>query len=261
MSLSLALAGLLGGTLPSPVAPAPSALPAFSLPAIARPAPAGLRSPLLGADESLPRRLALRAAQQPEGGGGAAAAPADDEPNIELLRVRERMARTHRALGITTFAAMSVTTFFGIISAINNPTAFGPGACNSPYPPSNGGSTCVFGNFGSTGVDTLHGVFSVATTALYATTGGFALAMPDPERASSGDDRRALRIRMHRGLAYAHLVGMILQPLLGFLSVSGLGLTGQAAADFSAAMRTTHVLLGTATYGLYTGAMLTELLP
>lgn len=259
MSLSLALVGLLSGSLDAPPAPGlTSHLAPFSLPSIARPAPsnAQLRSRLLETDEALHRRLALRSAQQPaEGGGGAAAAPAEEpEPSIDLIRARERLVRTHRTLGLATFSALSLTTILGTIAVVNQQTVFGQGNCANGNP--------VFGQWGCGGLTTLHGISAITTVALYATTGGFALSMPDPEHAAEGNDRRAVRLRVHRGLAYAHLIGMSVQALLGFLSLGSslFQLTGTTGAEFRSAVRTTHMFVGYATWATFSSAMITELI-
>src|SRR5262249_26318630 len=103
---------------------------------------------------------------------------AEEEPNIELLRHREHLTRTHRALGITTWLSMGLTTALGTMVLLNRPTWLGPGLCSSMD------GYNILGDFGCGPLSAVHEISSLITMGLYATTGIFALAMPDPEHAS-----------------------------------------------------------------------------
>lgn len=198
----------------------------------------------------------------------ASEAPAEEEPSIDLLRQRARMTRVHRPLGIATWSGLLVTEALGTIMAINQRTWFGPGNCSNVSP--TGASGCIFGDWGASGLGTMHEVSAFVTLGLYTATGIYALAMPDPEHASAGNDPRARRLRIHKALAWVHLVGMVLQPILGIMAASptafGLsttpspGSTSSPAQDFSASLRTIHMGVGYVTFAALTGAMIDELL-
>jgi hypothetical protein len=108
---------------------------------------------------------------------------------------------------------------------------------------------------------------------MYTTTAILAASMPDPERASEGNDRRATILRLHRAIRWVHMAGMILMPILGILSIHpevfGLStspggtppnLTPSPAANFGTAMRTAHVFIGYTTFTALTFAMVLELI-
>jgi hypothetical protein len=185
----------------------------------------------------------------------ASAAPAEEEPDIELLRQRARLTRMHRALGFATLGSLAATEILGTFAAINQPTIFGTGLCFSA-------SGCFLGDqFGSTTLTQLHAVSAFITVGFYTATGIFALSMPDPEHASQGNDRRAVRLRIHKGLAIAHLVGMIAQPILGIIAYqpSTIGVY-MPDPNFQPDMRTVHLFVGYATFLALASAMVVELL-
>lgn len=192
----------------------------------------------------------------PAGDASATPAPAE-EPDIELVQHRQNIVRLHRPLGIATWATLTVTEVLGTIASVNQRTWFGDGLCGVR------GATPIFGSsFGCGGLSTLHGVFAFASVTLYASTGIYALSMPDPERAAEGDSRGALRLRIHKGLAWVHAAGMILMPVLGFLgnNPQTFGID-DTTGNISAGFRSVHEVLGFVTWGALTGAMITELLP
>jgi hypothetical protein len=184
-------------------------------------------------------------------GGAAAETGSGEEPDIELLRQRARITRVHRILGISTFASLVVTEFLGTFLALNRPTVFGDGTgcrCELGLPPG--------------ALNPLHEISAFITVGLYAATGIFALSMPDPEHASAGNDRRGRTLRVHKALAWVHLTGMALQPILGVLSYDygALGIHDNAHSDFARDMRTVHIVVGYATLAALTAAMVVELL-
>jgi hypothetical protein len=173
------------------------------------------------------------------------------------------MTRVHRPLGIATWSALLGTEVLGTILVLNQHTLFGEGACASA-------SGCIGGSWGAGGLSAIHEASAFVTLGLYTATGIYALAMPDPEHAAVGNDRRAVRLRIHKALAWVHLVGMVLQPILGIMAASpqafGLSLNPgpsgtSPAEDFSAAMRTIHLGVGYATFLALSGAMIDELIP
>lgn len=207
------------------------------------------------------------ASATPGEGGGAAQAPTEEEPSIDLLRQRRRLTQIHRPLGIATWSSLLVTTTLGTIAAINQRTIFGQGNCAMT-------GEGVLGRFGCEGLSPLHGLSAFVTVSLYATTGIFALSMPDPERVTSHDDRRGARLRLHRAMAWVHFAGMVLQPILGMLSAfpGMIGLTVDPTApideitraseriqEYQAVMRTVHLGVGYITLAALTTAMILEL--
>jgi hypothetical protein len=170
----------------------------------------------------------------------------DGEPDLELLRQRARLTRVHRSLGIATWASLGVTTVLGTMLAINQPTWFGNGLCN------NTDGYAVLGDFGCGPLPFFHEASAFITLSLYATTGGFALAMPDPEHASVGTDGRAVRLRWHKAMAWIHVIGMVVEPLLGIASLLSI------PSDAQLALRTIHLGVGYVTFAALTTAMILE---
>jgi hypothetical protein len=189
---------------------------------------------------------------QPATAGGGQAEPGaepSEEPDLELLRHRARLTRVHRIMGISTLASLVVTEFLGTFLMLNRPTVFGDGT----------GCQCDLGLGGA--LTPLHELSAFITVGLYATTGIFALSMPDPEHASVGNDRRARTLRLHKALALVHLGGMILQPILGILSYSPsvFGIQDNAHGDFGRDIRTIHAGVGYVTLAALATAMAVEL--
>lgn len=177
----------------------------------------------------------------------------------DVLRRRRQLLNAHRAFAIASWSSLLVTGVLGTISAINQDTWFGTGACASGRP-----DDAILGSYGCSGLRSLHLTFAFLTTGLYVTSGVLALAAPDPERASSGDDGAARRLRLHKALTWVHATGMILMPLLGILAASpeivmGDGADGAAARqDFSRAMRSVHEVVGYTTFAALTTAAVVE---
>ncbi|TAK23637.1 MAG: hypothetical protein EPO40_26375 [Myxococcaceae bacterium] len=161
-----------------------------------------------------------------------------------VMRRRSSLLRTHRAFGIAAWSSLLVTEALGTILAINRPTWFGDGACATD--PSAFG--CGSGTMGA-----LHLASSFLTTGLYATAGILAIAAPDPDNASVGDDRASSTLRLHKTLAWVHGAGMILMPILGIL--------GSRVSDpeVGRAFRTVHTGVGYATFAALSWAMYLEL--
>jgi hypothetical protein len=179
------------------------------------------------------------------GGGGGSSGGTEEEPDIELIRHREHQARTHRVLGFTTLGSLVVTEVLGTLLAINEGTLFSqPCGCITFAP-----------------LIPLHLTSAFVTVSLYATTGVFALTMPDPEHAAVGTDTRAEHLRWHKRLAWVHFVGMTLMPILGAATTmpSLFGVSGAGLGEFRSAMLTTHLLVGYLTLAALTTAMVFEL--
>lgn len=201
-----------------------------------------LRLPAAAPEVPLPlpgARLAL-GGEGAAGPGGAPTEPAPGDRRAESLR------RWERALKWSTAGALVVTTTLGTLAAINQPTAFGDGRCQTGHP--------VLGTYGcDRGLSTLHGTSAVLSATLYTADGVLTLAIPGPV----GNVSDAAR-PWHRALTYVHLGGMVVQPILGLVSAfpQVIGVRNTAPTDrFPRGMRTAHVILGYVT----TAAFLTTL--
>lgn len=161
-----------------------------------------------------------------------------------LMHRRASLLRTHRAFGIAAWSSLVVTEALGTILAINRPTWFGDGACAS--------DPSAFG-CGSSLLGTLHEASSFLTTGLYTTAGILAIAAPDPDNASVGDDRAASTLRLHKALAWVHGAGMILMPILGIIGAR------VSNPDVGRAFRTIHSGVGYATFAALSWSMYLEL--
>jgi len=250
-------------TPPAGAATAPATTPPATTPPATTPA-AGDPTPATGAPATTGTTPDAPPATTPETPAAAptpdAAQPAsEEEPDIELLRHRAAITRVHRPLGIATWASFLVTLSLGTLRVINARSAFGAGLCARPSPDTGMG---ILGEFGCSGLTPLHGFSSFITTALYTTTAILAASMPDPERASEGNDRRATILRLHRAVRWVHLTGMILMPILGILAARPdvIGISPSAMDDFSMGMRTVHMFVGYTTFAALTTAMILELM-
>lgn len=183
-------------------------------------------------------RLALAGEVAPAPGGPAELTPSD--------RRTESLRRWERILKWSTAGALVVTTTLGTLAAINQPTAFGDGRCQTGHP--------IFGTYGcDRGLSTLHGTSAVLSATLYTADGVLTLAIPGPV----GHVSEAAR-PWHRALTWVHLGGIAVQPILGLVSAfpQVIGVHNTAPTDrFPRGMRTAHVILGYVT----TAAFLTTL--
>ncbi|WP_243336650.1 hypothetical protein [Anaeromyxobacter soli] len=218
-------------------------------PAPARTVQAALHLELLapaGVTASAPGDLALH---RPGLGEGERAhqdagelAPPDD------ARVRS-LRRWERALKWSTAGALLATSTLGTLAAINQPTAFGDGRCQTGHP--------VLGTYGcDRGLSTLHGTSGVLSATLYTANGVLALSLPGPV----GHVRPAAR-PWHRALTYVHLGGITLQPILGLVSAfpQVIGVRNTAPGDrFPKNTRTIHVGLGYLTAAAYLATLALE---
>jgi hypothetical protein len=135
-----------------------------------------------------------------------------------------------------------VTGTLGGLLAYNLPNELHDGSCTTGDP--------VFGTYGCGSLGTVHGVSAVVSIALYTSTATLEIGIPNvpaPEKIAS---HRTL----YKGLTYAHLTGIIVQPVLGILSrfpdVIGIDDPGHQA-DFSKVTRTVHAGIGIATIAAY----------
>ncbi len=173
-------------------------------------------------------------------GDSVSLAPPPDDLRVEHLRHSERVLKW------STAGALVVTSVLGTMVAINQPTAFGDGRCQTGSP--------LLGTYGcDRGLSTLHGISGVLSLTLYTADGVLTLAIPGPV----GNVSEAAR-PWHRALTYVTLGGFVVQPILGLVAAypQVIGMTNAAPGDaFPRDVRTIHVGLGY----LITAAFLTTL--
>jgi hypothetical protein len=229
---------------------ATGSLPGAPAPTLAVAAPPGLRLSLADLGATAPG-LDLRAASSeplllasdraPAPGGDAT--PAPDDAHLQLVR------RWERILKWSTAGALVATSTFGTIAAINQPTAFGKGRCETGNP--------VLGTYGcDRGLSTLHGMSAVLSTTLYTANGVLALSIPGPV----GNVTPAKR-PWHRALTYVHLGGIVVQPIIGLVSAfpQVIGMRNEAPGDpFPKTLRTIHVGLGYVVAAAYIATLALE---
>ena len=166
------------------------------------------------------------------------------------VRTRSELGAIHRALGITTWAAMTLTVVLGFFQYYN---LYGIGAGIND-------SLCVTGQGVIFGQDQCYGtpwphlVGGVATAVLYSATFAISLALPDPNHVSEGRGQYAERIRIHQVLRWVHLAGMVLQMGMGIMLANGT--FGDRTNDYGTlqAVAATHQVIGWVTWGAMTAA-------
>jgi hypothetical protein len=211
--------------------------------------------PVLAQDRRGDLRLALdltlnTALSPPRSEGeGLGEGPGEGRGEGDAAARTRRIQRWERALEWSTAGALVVTSTLGTMAAINQPTAFGHGRCQTGSP--------VLGTYGcDRGLSTLHGSSGVLSATLYTASGVLALAIPGPASKVSGRARP-----WHRALGYVHLGGIVLQPILGLVSAfpQVIGMSTSAPDDrFPRNTRTIHVGLGYVTTAAYLAALALE---
>lgn len=181
----------------------------------------------------------------------------DGEPSYaEQMKDRNSLADLHRPFGIATWAAMSLTTFLGVVQYYNL-YGFGAGIGDNPCVE----GSAIFGQGQCSGTPHLHLVAAGVTTALYTTTFTLAALMPDPDDLADGPGEFASTLRLHKLLRWVHFGGMIAQIVLGSLVANPHLLGLNRAEDYGTlqALATVHLASGLVTYGALTwaGALMT----
>ncbi len=165
------------------------------------------------------------------------------EPGAETAR------RWERALKWTTAGSLVVTSALGTMAAINQPTEFGDGRCQTGGP--------LLGTYGcDRGLSTLHGMSGVLSAVLYTSNGTLALSLREPVGNVTPRERP-----WHRALTYVHLGGITLQPILGIVSAfpEVIGMDRTAPGDrFPRTLRTIHVGIGYLTAAAYMATLVLE---
>jgi hypothetical protein len=183
----------------------------------------------------------------------SASAAADEEEYANAIRGRNRLAKIHRILGITTWVAMAATLTFGFIQYSN---LYGFGGSHTDNPCVNGNA--IGGYEACLGRPLPHTISSIVTTALYASTFSLSLFMPDPDNASEGDSDFARTLRTHKILRWIHLFGMISQITLGLVTANLFDRASESDFKTAQALGTVHMGIGLVTFGALTwaGAMM-----
>jgi hypothetical protein len=190
------------------------------------------------------------AAPVDEGEAGADGLTDADRRYAEEVRLRRDLGTVHRAFGIATWGAMTLTAIFGFIQYYN---LYGVAGTPREATPCVTGSA-VFGQDQCYGTPWPHLVAAIGTAALYTVTFSLSLIMPDPNDVSSGRGEFAERIRIHEALRWVHLAGMLAQMVLG------VGLAnnwfGDRANDYGTleAVAGVHQAIGWTTWGVLTAA-------
>jgi hypothetical protein len=173
----------------------------------------------------------------------------DQSVYVKQLRKRARMAKVHRALGITTWASMAVAVAAGIVQYRN---LYGGGKLES--------TPCTKGdawpnNNECHGAPLGHAIPGFVTGGLYFTTLGLEMFMPDPDHASQGDSKFSKTLRTHKILRWIHLAGMVAQIGLGVVMANPkLGL--ERSSDFGTlkTLSQAHLGIGIGTFVALTWA-------
>ncbi len=173
-----------------------------------------------------------------------------DRRYTEDTRRRAELGTVHRAFGIATWGAMTITTILGFIQYYN---LYGVAGTPREGTPCVTGSA-VFGQDQCYGTPWPHLIAAMTTTALYTVTFSLSLLMPDPNNVSEGPGEFAERIRIHEVLRWIHLVGMVAQTVIG------VGLANGAFGDRANNYNTLEILagvhqaIGWTTWGVLTAA-------
>jgi hypothetical protein len=179
-----------------------------------------------------------------------AAEDADEETALEALTTqgerRVQLRRTHRAMGIVTWLAMTATLTLGAIQFADE---YGSGEYDQ--------TRCALGNpiLGEANCSTPYAhIFGIAATAAsYATTFGLSIALARAGGSEgAGSSGLARRLRMHRALRWVHLAGMASQLVTGIVAAN----IGSAEDEFDArrGLGIYHLVIGSITWVALTWA-------
>lgn len=179
----------------------------------------------------------------------SAAAEAQEAAYADALHARNRLAKVHRILGISTWVAMGGTLTLGAIQYWN---LYGFGGTYSDNPCVDGDA--IGGYEACVGRPLPHLISSLVTTGLYVSTLTLALLMPDPDDAATGDSEFARTLRTHKILRWVHLVGMVAQVALGIVTANVFDRANPDDFATAQALATVHLGLGLVTFGALTWA-------
>jgi hypothetical protein len=173
----------------------------------------------------------------------------DQAVYVQQMRKRAKLAKMHRTLGISSWAAMTLAVISGTIQYRN---LYGGGEL--------GKTPCVtgeawLGQGQCSDAPLVHAIPGFVAGGLYFATMGLEIFMPDPDHAAEGDSKYAKNLRLHKLLRWVHLTGMVAQIAMGVVMANpGLGL--ERATDYKTlqAMSRAHLGIGYVTYGALTWA-------
>jgi len=206
-----------------------------------------IAAPALALDVAVPLELAAAAPS-------ADAAAAAEREYADAIRERNRVAKIHKILGISTWASMAATLTFGFIQYSN---LYGFGGTHTDNPCVNG--TAIGGYEACLGRPLPHTISSIVTSALYFTTLSLSWFMPDPDDAATGDSAFAKTLRLHKILRWVHLAGMISKIALGIVTANAFDRANPDDFKIAQALGTVHMGIGLVTFGALTwaGALMT----
>lgn len=144
----------------------------------------------------------------------------------------------HRALQWSTIATMGLTATIGTIIAMNKPTLFSEGRCETGDP--------IFGEYGCRGLSVLHGISAIVTIIAYTATTAVEFAAFD----WPGQEEHGTAFDVASGV---HLAGMATIPFIGLIGAvpQVLGIDPNDESFFQKVLRTIHLSLATLTVGTY----------
>ncbi|MDH5493014.1 MAG: hypothetical protein OEY14_13755 [Myxococcales bacterium] len=210
--------------------------------------PAPSLPPAMAAPALFPASALLLASSMPSALGAAEVNGGEAAPESfgDLMGRRRGLAKVHRALGVATWISMALTVGLGAIQYHN---LYGFFADQGDNPCVRGMAT--FGQGQCSGTPWLHLGSALLSTALYSTTLGFVLGMPDPGGLTEGEGAHARELRRHRLLRWVHLGGMASQMLFGLLVAHPSWLGLDRANDYRTlqGLATAHQLTGWVTFG------------
>ncbi|PTL79493.1 hypothetical protein [Vitiosangium sp. GDMCC 1.1324] len=178
-----------------------------------------------------PRRMLL----MPAGDGGSMEEERGGTSGEARPERTEHALRTHRTLSVVTTGSLLVTAALGTLTAINEGTAFHDGRCTTGHP--------LLGDYGCESLHIVHGASAILSVVLYTATA--VQGLPLGLNQSEGP--------LYRILSYVHLVGIVLQPILGLITSypEVIGINPGAREHFGDVMRTIHIGVGYVTVAAY----------
>lgn len=210
---------------------------------------AGMVAPDMVAPSAEPAP-ALAPVAVPTADAAASTAAADEEQAYaDAIHQRNRIAKVHRILGISTWVSMIATLTLGTIQYSN---LYGFGGTHLDNPCVNG--TAIGGYEACLGYPLPHGISSIITSALYFSTFSLSFFMPDPDDAASGDGGFARTLRMHKLLRWVHFFGMVSQIALGIVTANLFDRSNPDDFGTAQALATVHMGIGLVTFGALTWA-------
>lgn len=178
--------------------------------------------------------------------GALAAAPSRASAQQPVLSDQDRdVVDAYYVMEGVTMGLMGLTALGGAVQLYNLPTALGEGACAR--------GEAILGDYAcERHFSLLHGILGIATIASYTATQALALAAPDLDQ---GDEDTVTDV-----LGVVHGVGIGLTGALGLLAANPglIGLEGDAASDFSRALRVVHWVVAAITASAFATHLLVD---